>query len=104
MLTGFRSGDKDGEGQNEGQDETSITVSRITRDTDSAAEGEAVKEVGARHYGAGDNGPVNEDARFFGGLFGKSCYYDYHCPGQLKCCAGGLLGGKATCQQPAIFG
>jgi len=103
---GFRSGEKDGETNDEGHDATSIVVSRITRQADeSAVEGEA-KEVSGRHYaGSVDNGgAVNEDARFFGGLFGKNCFYDYHCPGQLKCCAGGLLGGKATCQQPAIFG
>jgi len=47
-------------------------VSRITRQAEeSAVEGEA-KEVSGRHYaGAVENGAVNEDARFFGGLFGK---------------------------------
>ena len=49
-------------------------VSRITRQADeSAVEGEA-KEVSGRHYaGSVENGgAVNEDARFFGGLFGKN--------------------------------
>lgn len=59
-------------------------------DGDSAVQGRALANDG------------QTDPRLLG-LFGKSCFYDFHCPGQFKCCAG-VLGHKATCQQPALFG
>jgi hypothetical protein len=34
---------------------------------------------------------------------GQSCYQDYQCPGQLKCCAK-VIGSQASCQQPALLG
>lgn len=69
-MTGFRSGDQSG---NEAAGEI---PSRRRRDENSAVE--AAPEGRALPDGSADG--ANHDARFFGGMFGKNCFYDYHCP------------------------
>lgn len=50
-------------------------------------------------------GGENTDQRLLGslgGMLGRNCFNDYHCPGQMKCCAV-AIGNRATCQQPGLL-